>query len=537
MYALNGDSLYNLWLIARWSGLKSLVSFASPNTDLNHILLPSQPLIDLQGRIFANIFSPTAAYNIIVALGFILTFAAAYLLARKFLKSSLAAILVGICVSFLPTHMADSQLHLNMVSPYWMLFFTYFLVLLWQKKTWPYALLTGLFGTLTLLDNYQYGFFALIIALTFCAYVAIASLVRKKGRDLGIFLGYLVISLAFTMVLLAIFDHPFFLVIIGQGALTNLGPARDVNELKVYSAYWMNYLLPSPFLRFFSAPFQSRFASQLLNLRTNEVSQTLYLGWLTIAGATGGLIVSIYKKNYRFFAGFFLLLAIVSLYLSFAYKSYHIFGLTLPSPAAYLFHRAPVIRVYGRFGLIVGIALAFLFGILADYLFVKTKSKAWRIALFALITAAVLVQFWPKNAFPILQPNKIDQTYSEIAAINDGGPVADYPYFAADEPLSYEYLAGQMIHLHPLLYGSTVGTEGDNARKEMLNIQDKDTVSRLIQLGVKYVILHKDLYLADVAWKTPSEVSNGIIPQITDTRLSQVFCSNRSCLYKITNGK
>lgn len=532
LYGLLGDPLYNLWVFYQLTGAKLLVSAAYQNQDPKHILLPAQPLIDFQGHLFSRLFSPEAAYNIIIVLGFALTFIASYLLAKKITSSRLAAVFSAIIITFLPYRLIHSQLHLNLISTQYLIFFIYFLLLVREKGSWIRILGLASFATLTVLDNYQYGAFALLCGIVFTLYDLSCG---YKNKDLPKFYANLKpLGIAFVLacLLILVFDHKLLLSIIHGFNFANLGPTRDVFELKTYSTFWFYYLVPSPTLAFFSTAFAPIFYDKIQILKTNAVEQTIFLGFLPIAMALFAFS-KLPKGAGRFKVGFFALLAATAVLLSLVFDI-KIGNFSLQSPSEIIFHRFPIIRVYSRLGLLVGIS----FALLSGWTFAVLTQKIGRLAKLAIFSGLcflLIVEFMPKKPFPIIDTKNVPKIYDELEK-QPTGIVVEYPLLPAEEPASYDYLLAQIHHRMPLIYGASPSSSGEGFRKRLLDPTSAETIKLLQQIGVSYLILHQDKYIFSDTDKYPKEYNGGEIPQLKDDNLELIDCEEMKCLYRV-NGQ
>lgn len=521
MFGLTGDPFYNHWVFANLAGAKLSVSALVPNIDPNHMLLPSQPLIDLQGKIFAYLLGPAGAYNLIIILGFVLTFVASYLLAGKIFQTMSARIFSALIITFLPFRLAHSQVHINMVSTQWLIFSIYFLIGLKEKKTLLGSLLLGLFLTLTFLDNYQYGLFAVFAVLVFAICELGIAISRKKYKDYFAFVFKLFISAVLLLVLMAIFDSKLIGAILGGNSISSLGAVRNFGELKVYSSHLPYYVLPSPMLKFLSGSFMEIFATKARELGTNTIEQTLFLGWIPLTLAGISLFFRSKTQNYKIY---FLIIAIVAFIFSIA-PTISILGFAFNSPAYYLFNELPVIRVYARFGLLAGIAVA----ILAGYTIERIGNKKISTVIILALTFLSLLEFYPKNIFPTQNTTNPPQVYVELAKL-EPGIVAEYPLLPAEEPKSYDYLLWQTYHHFPLIYGSSANSTGESLRRDLVNPSEVQTIKKLKAFNVKYLIIHKDKYLAGDSWKYPAEYNSGKVPDLNGSA-HLLVSTNESSIY------
>ena len=537
IYGNPGDSLYNLWVFHNLSAHDLIVNAPNGIKDFIHILLPSQPLIDFVSRSLGYLFSNVVTYNLMIILSFPLAGLSVFLIVKLLTKNNWASFLAGLIFAFSPYHLAHAEQHISLVSIYWLGFFTYFLIKSWKENNYQNWGLTGLLFSLTLLDNYQYGFFAIVISATFLSYFAISKLVEKKKIYFNfsalkpiVFSGLIV----FTMIF--IFDFQLVKSLFSSQGITNLGPARSFRELTVYSAHKFNYLYPSPQNPILGDISREKFDQSIGQTGSNLIEQTLYLGWTTILLALIALLLSMKLKvdgyKLKTYLYFFVLLAFVGAFFSFA-PEINFYGLIIKTPANYLFNHFPVIRVYARFGLVVILAMSVAAGIGFALLAKKIKSKYIPI-LFGSIVLTIFVEFinFPPTNYTDVSKNTMPKVYTYLES-QPVGTVAEYPYLPTEEPRSYYYLLWQTYHHFPLLYGAPMNSNDDVKRKELLDLGKDSTIAELKKLNVKYVIIHKNFYTPENIRKYPSEYTDGIIPKINPNYLELLNENSENVLYKI----
>lgn len=531
LYGLNGDPLYNLWVFSQLNGANLVVSSAYQNPDPNHILLPAQPLIDFQGKIFSSLFGPTAAYNIIIALGFILTFLAAYLIATKITKNRFACLFSALIVTLLPYRLIHSQLHINLSSTQWLLFFIFSLISLREKPSLWRALSLGIFAVLTMLDNYQYAAFAVLCVVVFVVYDFFA---RYKYNQLKKFyknIYLMTVSFVLFFLMVFIFDRKIIDAVFHGFSFSTLGPERDILELRTYSAFWFYYLTPSPALALLSEPFAPIFAEKINQLKTNVAEQTIFLGWIPVGMALFS-IFRIRDKKPNFNVGYFIALATASILLSLIFDI-RVGSFNLKPPSEIIFSQFPIIRVYSRLGFLVGVSVSMIAGWSLAYIIDK-KNTAKKTIIALILSLLVIVEFMPAKPYPFIDTRDLPKIYEELKK-QPPGTLVEYPLLPAEEPASYEYLLTQLDHRMPLVYGSSPNTKGDELRKTILNPSLPETIKNLRLNDVMYMIVHKDRYLYSDTSKYPLEYNEGVIPEINHEDLSLITCQELKCLYVLDN--
>ncbi|EKD56574.1 MAG: hypothetical protein ACD_58C00146G0011 [uncultured bacterium] len=546
IYGNAGDPFYNLWVFHNLRFGDLLVNQPYGLTDLNHIIQPAQPLIDFWVRIFTYFFSDIVSYNLITILSSPISGLAIYLIIKLLTKNNLAAFFAGLVFAFSPYHLAHAQYHISLSSIYYLAFFVYFLIKVWsgfidkssEKISYKYSALAGVLFALTLMDNYQYGFFAGVILLIFLLHLLILSIIKnKKVRFNWLIIKNLGLGIIVVLILISAFDYKIIKSVFGQGGFTSLGSPRSIHELKVYSAEWFNYFIPSPDNPIFKNITKPVFDQAILISKSNFTEQTLYLGWISLLLSMFGIwkVINLKSKilNLKSYVWFLVVLVLVGLYLSFA-PSIIIFGHEFRTPAYYIFEKIPVIRVYARFGLMVNLAMAVLTGIGLSCFLATIKNKKIALLLYCFMTLLLITEFanFPPYHYTDVSAKLIPPIY-QILENQPKGIVAEYPLLPTREPKGYSYLLWQTYHKFPLVYGAPDMSASDDFRKSILDIGNLDTIKKLQKIGVKYIIIHENEYNVENSKKLTEEYNKGITPKVTSDKLEFVSESNGDILYRI----
>jgi len=125
------------------------------------------PILEFVGKYLAILTNEVFAYNFLMLLSFPLAALAMYLLAFYVTKSRWAAALAGLIYAFSPLHRHQSFEWVGMAQWHWLPLYVLALLKLDKKKTTKWALLTGLLFSITLVENYYYGYFAVFFTLAF----------------------------------------------------------------------------------------------------------------------------------------------------------------------------------------------------------------------------------------------------------------------------------------------------------------------------------------------------------------------------------
>lgn len=537
IYGHPGDPFYNLWVFHNLRFHDLMVNIPFGLADPNHIIQPTQPVIDFISKILTYLFNDTAAYNLMIILSFVLSGLVIYLLVKLLTKNSWASFIAGLIFAFSPYHLAHAGQHINLTSTYWIVFFVYFLIKYWQKPIYINAVCAGLFFAITLMDNYQYGFFATIIFILFLVISTIYQWITDKKLNLHNLKLIIVFGLV-VFLIISIFDTKVINALFSNKGLSSLGSTRSFEELKVYSAEKFNYILPppeNPFFGKYSAPI---FDKSIKKSGSNITEQTLYLGIIPIVLLFYCYIVTLFSKKssvlrLRPLVLFFTLLGLVGLYFSFA-PTIEIFGREFKTPANYIFSHFPFFRVYARFGLLVILSVSILAGIGLSTILDNIKIKKISLVLSLTISLLVLIEF---SNFP-----PFNYTHTGEQAMPAGykwletqpkGVIIEYPFLPTETPHSYYYLLWQRYHQMPLVYGAPMNSEGEGFRKTILDPSSLKTIQKLKDDNVKYIIIHSDLYNPYISHFFPGEDNFGKIPKVDSSLVEFISNYNGDLIYKI----
>ena len=476
----NGQSLSFTRLIAAPYGF----SYGPVNYYLWSGLL--WPSIVLTGEIFA--------YNFFYFISFPLAAITMYMLVWHVTKSRAASLVAGFIFSFSPYHLMRALQHLTLANIQWLPLFFLLLIKFHEKRSpTNLFLLAGSFS-LIFLSDYYYGFFTLIVAILMYCFIFIYGRLRLRYQPLEKIdrnnKKFAVPIIAITLVSLAAAVFP----IISNWIQVKASFGRSINELYVYSARPLEYLTPSIDNLFFGRLIE-KFASSKLH-QSNFFEQTLYLGFTPLILA--GIAISSFKKvnkRTRFIIYLGLTGALTALIFS-APPTVSLLGVTVPMPSYFAYKIMPVFRVYARFGIFVMLFVALLAGIGFQQLINKLKSKWSKVLLVALTILLITVEFIniPPWRYVSLESSAAPKVYRWLAKQQGDFIVAEYPWVSNAEYSNNEYLFYQRVHKKRLANGAAPGSFAERMRQKLVNLEDSDIGIKLRQLGVKYVIVHRDKY-------------------------------------------
>ena len=328
------------------------------------------------------------------------------------------------------------------------------------------------------------GAFGLMMVVLFFAYTA----VRKRRVEsprvslsrLGAALGALVLSLLPALIAI----HHFRSAAQGSGAHT-------IASLQRYGARIAAYVAPSawsPLGHLVPTDWKTRLAL------TQQPS--LFFGYTTLVLATGWLVwirrradVSERERLTTWFAA----ALVVAAFLFSLPRHFAVGPLDLPAPSWFTGHITTVLRVYARFGVLVGLGLAVLAAFALDRI-ERLRGRRWALALLLLLVLE-LTPTAPAKTWNVSVPPASDQWLAR----HPGGEVAIYP-LTVDQPaaatLNYQEYYFQRFHAHPLFWtgSSFLGKQATALRIISQSFSSPWTPHVLAAEQVKYVVLRTDVY-------------------------------------------
>jgi hypothetical protein len=473
------------------------------------------------GKYLTILTNQTIAYNILIILSFTLAGFFAYLLGRQLFKSKLVAIFLGVAYAFCPYLQAHSLQHLTLITAAALIpLFFIFLLKFIENDNIKNLALTALFFVLVLTENFYYGYF-LFFALIIFFLVKVIVQLRTKNIDavkktLRSFF-YLFI-IVFCLVLIFNFQlvKPFFNK---QTSNVTQSSKRQVAELSVYQASTINYILPSIDHPLFGNLLYKTIKNHLH--QSNVFEQTLYVGLALFVLAIMSLFISRNYTVWLFFvlACFAFLFSISPFIQNASYKI------------------LPYFRVYARWGLIVFLSTAVLAGFALEKI---AKNKFTFLAIIIII-----FEFLSFPAQRLTQLNNFPEAYTFLKQQPDE-IVVFYPFVSTEELRYNQYLYFQTIHQKRMVNGAIPKTKDDEERLNMLNIENVNTVSKLKNKQVKYIVINKEFYkegrLPADLWryydlsyeKYPIEYLDGRVPNLDKIPdLKMVFTSEQIDIFEI----
>jgi len=432
-----------------------------------------------------------AAANLYLLLGFVLTGFSVYVLLDRLGFHPVGSLLAGFAVAFNPWMIERAYAgHAGFMHAW--VFPVLVGALLYQHRrrtVWSGAVV-GLAVLTTLYQNSYYGLLAVLVVGVFWA----AELVRARSWHERLWL----VTLADVAILTAIVAFLPALIAwhYDREAVATI-VSNPVTQLQNLGAAPQSYVLPSvrhPILE----PI-TRAVDQRADDHWSE--NTLYLGWSLIALGIAGIVLVVRRHRdslstplTRFFLVCMVALAPAAFVFSLKRES-TVFGVDIPMPSYLIGEFTTFWRVFARFGLLVTFALAALAAFALTVLIRRYRhGLAVASAACALLVFEYFSGFAPAYSFSNPDP------WVGWLKQQPRGIVAHYP-LPTDQAPALQMMARtyylQQRYEQPIfsIFGSgSGGTREEAIRLVSRYIDDPLTPGVLQAEGVKYVLLHDDVY-------------------------------------------
>jgi hypothetical protein len=451
------------------------------------------------------LFGPVAAYNLYFLGSFVLTGFTTYLLCYFVTRSGWASFLGGTIFAFVPFRsLHGASGHLNMLTTFWVPLYVLFLFKLFNKPGGRSALLCGVFLGLSVLSSPLIVAHAVMpITILFLIYQFV--LKRRQLFDAKL-LKCLGMVAGVALVLVLPFYYPTLAVMIrGQSIyLMQTGSVR-------YSADLLSFVVPfqGQFLVTTLRPVQDLVWRLIPEELTPE--NVAYMGLIPLLLAC----VGVWRMRRR--AAFWLAVALVTGILSLGpllwvggrLVEYSCKEATcrvaLPGAILASLPLGDWIRGPSRFSVTTALCLAVLAsGGLSAVLDTGVRSRV-RVGVTGGLVALILLEYAVYFPFPV-EEAAVPDFYRILAG--DGG---DYGVLDISETaFNHRGMYYQTVHEHGIVTGYAYrfpleATGLQRFFQGLVNLQGEifsyDMVTMLRQLGIKYVVLHKDLETDVESWR------------------------------------
>lgn len=407
---------------------------------------------------------PVLVHNLMLLGGIVLSAAGIFMLALHLTGSPAAGVTAGLVFAFAP-YRFEHYMHMELQWTVWIPWAFWALHRAFETGSRRYAGMLGAFVALQFMSSIYYGLF-LATLLALCALLLLCGMAKHRLKSGVSALGIAVVT---AVVLAAPYAVPY-------AATKHRVGARSEQEVLRYSARPWSYLDATDTNYLYGERASTRGRSE----------RRLFPGVVPLLLALSGLLL-LRPSNEA-------IVYLVGLVAAFE-MSLGFYGYTF----SFLYRYVPVfdgLRAPAR----LGIFAVFFLAILAAYGHATVEAAISRRARFVLlvgISAVLLLEYWVAPLRLVPFPNEPPPLYAWLAR-QPRGVVAEFPMPAPDtlpgiEP-RYAYMS--TFHWMPLVNGySGYYPPSYLSRLGPMNrIPNDSAVEALVRAGVRYVIVHPDLF-------------------------------------------
>jgi hypothetical protein len=439
---------------------RSTLAFSEPSLLAGVIGLPA----------YLATHSPYATHNL-AALGFfLLAFLSAYALGRYLTGEAVPAIAFGIAYAFSPFMFARTA-QLPMMGIFGL---PLALLAMHRLVDGPSLRTSAGVAAALLLQALACGYYTVFAILLVAAGMVYFGLQRRRWAD-GTFWRFGIVATVLSIACLLPLVWPHVRLARAEGF------SRPVAEAYQFAADWRAWLASSAWAHRWMLPLLGTW---------NEV---LFPGFLTTSLAAVGAWLGFTRRlssparsaDARSLAVFYVLLALVAGWLSFG-----------PAGGLYavLYDAIPLfsfIRAAGRFGIVVTLAAGALMTVALAHI---ARSGSRGRSIVAVVTALLAVELFsgPRPMTPALPVSPVYRVLADQLP----GPVMEFPVFPRQLERNAAYVLMSTAHWQPLVngYGAFWPADVQELANATGDFPSPASLERVRQWGVRYVVVHLDLY-------------------------------------------
>jgi len=462
--------------------------------------LSIQPVYELLLEMPARFIGEIAAYNLLVVLSFTLTAFVTYLCLNYLLRNKTAPFIGGLIFGFCPASIMQALGgHLTFSFNIFIPIFIIALLHNREMRSIQSAFFLGMSFSLLTLTSIYYGYFAIFIAI----YFVVFDYVTIKETKRAFVLNYLTaVFFAFIVTVLFLYKVLYYQITANKIELAQVGRIRGLAELVACSARPWEYLLPSV-----DHPVLGRFIINFTRNHlhwSNSFEQTLYLGVVPLVFCLIGLYIWRHKDDskqrcyFLFFMGGFALMLSLSFPPAVLLGTFKVpakVSIYLPTSISLLIYFiAPMFRVYARFGILANFFLACAAAVVLSEL--SQKMTKIRYYVFLILLLPVLIfEYWSISPDAVHAIDTPPAVYQWLARQPGNFIIAEYPMMKTEEAAFYTYVFWQRIHQKRMVNGATPNNAAAcNFYQKVKDLSNPETPDLLKSSGVKYIIVHKQMY-------------------------------------------
>jgi hypothetical protein len=488
--------IWAFWSL-KHSSLKLSFSAVNSNIKNEYSAASYYPIWNVVIKFMTRSVDEVVTYNFIIIASFVLSGVFMFCLVYYCCKNVMAGVLSGLIYAFCPYHFARAWQHMSLSQIQWFPLYILAFLKLHNKVNIQNIVFCIIAFSMFVFTDYYYTYFCFLITIFLLIFIFLNSWKKElKGHNYSsdikfikaMLLVIITVSFITTVLIFPVIKTALFST--KSDLFSKLGYVRPFNDLFEQSARPLSYLLPATVHPVFGS-FTERFIdSPLYGASYSE--HALYLGWIPLFLAFIAFRMRKNKKYSDYHIGLFVFLGIISWF--FSQPPWWKFGtIKIYMPSFFMYKFFPMFRAYCRFGLLVVLAIAALAGFGLAFILGKLKTIKAKIAIGVLLSGLVAFEFWNYPPFKVIDVSRIPLVYYWIKKQPGDFAIADYPL---DVPAPSEiYKFFQTKHEKRIINGAFPGTYANKVNQTIAELSSSKTASVLKWLGVKYVLVHKDVYL------------------------------------------
>ena len=453
--------------------------------------------------------NPVQTANYMLIFNLFLCALGAYLLTRRLTGNRTAGVVAGIIFAFAPPRLAHMG-HLQLSAACWIPLSLLFLHRYSEEGRTRDAVLFAMFFLLQTLATWYYG---IILAVAVLIFLAVRLVMNRKGftvRWTGVFL----LSVLVALLLITPFAIPYL-----KAQKDEPRFEREIEEVDLFSADVRDFAIaPTENLVWGGLTAGLR---ETTEERGGETERSLFPGLVALVLGVAGAVLLFRrgKGKERFFVRYYVAIAVASFVLCLG-SSLYFFGhrLNVPMPYElfyYLFPGFKVIRVPGRFIILVILSLAVLSGFAVKA--VISRVSSWRgeaaPAVAALLVVGLLLVDLMSATLPMYAVPLADEfppVYTWLEGQEGEAPTVEMPLAEYDEDtfdwgLQYEETWPQRepmrtyystLHWKKIFngYSGFIPTSYYDGVFATRDFPSSEAIDFFKAEGVEYMIIHGALY-------------------------------------------
>jgi hypothetical protein len=364
-----------------------------------------------------------------------------------------------------------------------------------KRRTLRAAAFLGVGVAVAFYLHTYYGLFALVLGAVFTS----VELVRDQGRGRTLRL-----AAASVITAMIIFAPALVAAILDPGAVSQVG--HDAGALQSHGARVLAYLLPAQ-----PNPLLGELVHGDTRASLDRASEpTLFFGYTTILLALAGLVLlirrhAVFSEPARRYLGIAAAMLVPVAFVMSLPRTFH--GVPMPSYA--IGAVTTTIRVYARFGILVGLGLVILASFALDAL-LRSRRRATLLAAAAFCLVGVeLANHVPAPIWRTDRP----PAFVDWLATQPKGIVAFYPSPGdkdAEARFVREQYFFQTVHGQPLFFSGSPRKDRAWAIRALADhVEDEISAGILAAEGIRYVVVDPSVYRA-----TPGEGAPAVPPRL-----------------------